>query len=520
MELYKKIGEYVNSGNYPFHMPGHKRNEKVVPISDMAGYDITEIEEFDNLHKPEGILKEAMELAAGVCHSDYAYFLVNGSTGGNLAGIFACTRRGDSVLIGRNCHKSVYNGIFLNELKPYYVYPQNVKDDEGRSWGFGGEILPEDVEAALDEHPEICLVIITSPTYEGIVSDIAGIAKAVHDRGKILMVDEAHGAHLGLERKNGKPGFFPESAITQGADIVVQSPHKTLTAYTQSGVLHLNGSLVDKKRLEMFLSILQSSSPSYILMAGLDRCYRLINEQGERLFSEYRKNLVNFYSEGERLKNLKVFRRKKKFDPSKLVIYGEGLTGMELAELLRTDFNIEVEMYSSDYILAMTGIGDRPEGFERLIEALKKIDAMIQNKMKKDSWEKGRAGLQIPEKRVGIISGEGKDTSEKMLYTPAEATGGFKRLHGNRTAKMLYTPAEAMGMECEPVKFEELKGRVAADYLYLYPPGIPIVVPGEVFDEKVLEGIREYKSSRVTVHGIDTEAMCIVEDTTHKMHGV
>lgn len=487
MELYKKLGQYSRAGVYPFHMPGHKRNGRLMPDVAAEQLDITEIEGFDNLHGPEGILKEAMEFAAKVCHSENTYFLVNGSTVGNLAGILACTKKGDTVLAARNCHKSVYNGIFLNELTVHYLYPDSVRDSKGLC-SFQGEILPEDVEEALLKYPEAKMVIITSPTYEGIVSDIGRIAKIVHSHGKILMVDEAHGAHFGLGRG------FPRSAVSMGADIVVQSPHKTLPAYTQSGVLHLNGSRVDKLTLEMYLSALQSSSPSYILMAGLDHCYHLIYEKGEELFLEYNKNLDGFYGKCKReLKHFSLFYREKLFDKSKLVICYRGASA-NLGEVLRRRYGIEVEMCAIDYVIAMTSVCDRPEGFERLYNALLELDGE----------EKAAAKGQFREDVSGMDGTDRKLHREKLGKESSISAEGKK---ADRAVMSIY---EAVFSKKERVELKSISGRIAADYIYAYPPGIPLVVPGEIFDEAILDMIENYENRGISVRGIkEGKALCV-----------
>ena len=229
-DLYRKLIEYAGSDYYPFHMPGHKRNinEGVCPYA----YDITEIEGFDNLHEPMGILRLAMEEAAAFYESDKTYFLVNGSTCGLLSAICALTAKEDKVLVARNCHKAVYNALFLHELMPVYIYPEYIE-----AWGISGGISPYKLAYLLEEHKEIRVVVITSPTYEGVVSDIEKIAAIVHEKQRILIVDEAHGAHFGMH------GELPRPALSKGADVVIQSLHKTLPALTQTALLHVKAIL-------------------------------------------------------------------------------------------------------------------------------------------------------------------------------------------------------------------------------------------------------------------------------------
>ena len=225
--------------------------------------DITEIEGFDNLHHAEGILKESMRWAAGVYGADRTYYLVNGSSCGILSAIGAVMRPGETMLVSRNCHKSVYHGLILNSLKPEYVYPQIIED-----LGIQGGISPDDVEKQLEECPEIRGVLIVSPTYDGVVSDISKIAEIVHRHNIPLIVDEAHGAHFPFGN-----GCFPKSALSCGADLVIQSLHKTLPSLTQTAVLHLKGNRVSRERLERCLQMYQSSSPSYVASDAAQRFY-------------------------------------------------------------------------------------------------------------------------------------------------------------------------------------------------------------------------------------------------------
>ena len=258
-------------------------SENIKKLADVYGLDITEIDGFDNLHQTVGILKREQEKAARLYGAEQTYFLVNGSTGGILSAIGAVTEKGGRLLMGRNCHKSVYHGAYLQELEVSYLYPELLEygmtgttavagTGNGTITGtIAGAVVPESVEEKLRKEPDIGAVLITSPTYEGVVSDVRKIAAIAHRYGKPLVVDEAHGAHFSLS------SYFPESAVHQNADLVIQSLHKTLPALTQTGVLHVSGERTDDNRVEEMLRIFQTSSPSYVLMAGIDRCVRLLD---------------------------------------------------------------------------------------------------------------------------------------------------------------------------------------------------------------------------------------------------
>ena len=225
-KLYDALIEYGKSDYVPFHMPGHKR--KVMEFENPYSFDITEIDGFDNLHHAEGILKEAQKYAAAVCQADETHFLVNGSSGGILSAVFSAAKQNGELIMARNCHKSVYHAAELRQLKTHFLYPQLLEE------GILGEISVEMTEEAMAEHPEAKTLILTSPTYDGVVSDVKGIVKAAHARGVTVIVDEAHGAHF------LKESGFPKSAVRCGADVVVQSTHKTLPALTQTALLHVN----------------------------------------------------------------------------------------------------------------------------------------------------------------------------------------------------------------------------------------------------------------------------------------
>lgn len=470
--LDQKLLQYSKAGVYPFHMPGHKR--KRLDFPNPYEIDITEIDGFDNLHHAEEILKEAQMRAADLYGSKRCFYLVNGSTCGLLAAICAATRKRDKVLVARNCHKAVYHALSLNELSAEYLYPLITKND------LQGQITPEQVDRALTENPDVTAVVITSPTYEGIVSDIEGIAREAHRHQVPLIVDAAHGAHLGFG--NG----FPENPVKQGADAVIMSLHKTLPSFTQTALLHLTSDRILATEVERYLGIFETSSPSYLFMAGMDACIRLLQEQGQELFSRYRRNLDAFYRDASRLTKLHVLtgndlKKEESFDwdDSKLVIFtgSTGLSGEELHGILLETYHLQMEMVSGSYVLGMTSIMDDEEGFCRLLNALHEIDADV-----------------IPGRES--VSGK-EDASEK------DAGGGqnfIRRMYrANPREMQIYQAAELPWTE---VSFEEAVGKMAAGYVFLYPPGIPLIVPGEIITREFIENIRECRERKLRVEGI------------------
>lgn len=255
-----------------------------------------------------------------------------------MSAILGVTDRGDKILVARNCHKSVYNAMYMNELTPVYVYPEYKKDLQ-----INGEVSCEDIEQELEECPDVKAVMIVSPTYDGVVSDVEKIAEAVHKRGIPLIVDEAHGAHFGFH------SYFPGNSNEKGADIVIHSVHKTLPALTQTALIHLNGELIDRERVRNYLHILQSSSPSYVLMASIDQCMTLLEEQRESLFASYVQGIEALRKELRKLKNLEILETEH-YDRSKFVISVRKteMTSKELAAKLLEIYHLQMEMTGRD----------------------------------------------------------------------------------------------------------------------------------------------------------------------------
>ena len=498
--LLERLTEYAGSDAYPFHMPGHKRREipDGIPggFPDPYGIDITEIDGFDNLHHAEGILKDAMDEAAAIYGADRSWYLVNGSTCGILSAVFATTENGGKILTARNCHKAVYHAICLNRLEAEYLYPEEITE-----FGINGGIRAEDVRKALEKDAMRCAgnsgdvrgkntkiqaVLITSPTYEGVVSDIRAIADAAHEYGIPLIVDEAHGAHLEYADQCHS---FPKSALEYGADIVIQSLHKTLPCFTQTAILHVKGKFVDQDRVSRYLSMFQTSSPSYLFMAGMERCIRYMDGDGRNGMVRYEERLEHFMERMEGLQVLEVldreicgkYRTVAGWDPSKIVVStmrAEDFHGEELAETLRRKYHLEMEMTAPEYVIAMTSLMDTEEGFERLGTALLEIDGALRHCVESEQQKE-----------------KGESKGKKRCETP-EATES-KVSHPVRRTLI----CEAMDADTERTALQDTVGKVSAEFVYLYPPGIPIITPGEVFTDVIVEKIVAYKAAGLLVQG-------------------
>lgn len=458
--LYDRLKAYSESDYYGFHMPGHKRNKKYVNAGLPCEWDITEIEGFDDLHHAEGILKDAQEQAAEVYRAEETHFLVNGSTVGLLSAILGVTEREDTILVARNCHKSVYHAIDMNELRPVYLYPEF--DSQA---GLNTKVSVDDVEKALVENPKIRAVVIVSPTYDGVVSDVKAIAETVHKRGIPLIVDEAHGAHFGFHP------YFPENANVQGADIVIHSLHKTLPSLTQTALLHMNGTLVNREAVREYLHMLQSSSPSYIFMASIDSCVNLLKQEREALFEPYVNRLKALRKLLKKLRRLQLVETES-YDRSKIVIAAGaiGISGKELQKRLLLDYHLQMEMAAGNYVLAMTSVGDTEEGFGRLEQALFELDQSLEEKVSEE------IKIKLPK--------------TELVYTIAQIRK-MKKMQKEDNVFVL--------------PWEESNGYISMEYAYLYPPGIPLIAPGELVTKEITDALLQYERLGFSVEGLHTD---------------
>ena len=464
--LYEKLINYGKSDFYGFHMPGHKRNGEIMENGLPYQIDITEIEGFDDLHHARELLKEAQERAARVYHAEETCYLINGSTSGILSGLLGCTHKGGRILAARNCHKSVYAAIYMHELDVEYIYPEY---DE--KTGLNGAIDADAVRRILlEDRTEHCgkttisAIVITSPTYDGVVSDIRRIADTVHEFGIPLIVDEAHGAHFGFHP------YFPENANQQGADVVIHSLHKTLPSLTQTALIHLNGNLINRERVRKYVHMLQTSSPSYVLMASMDECIRFL-EREQDAFVLYQERLKKLRRELKKLKKLQLVETNA-YDCSKIVISTkntvkgqEVYTGKLLYEELLTSYHLQMEMASREYVLAMTSVCDTEEGFRRLKEALFQIDESLERK------EIDNTSMELPRLQ--------------RVYTSAEA----ENLSEEKSNVEILLP-------------KECQERISLEYAYVYPPGIPLIVPGERISKKAVELLQLYEKSGFDIEGL------------------
>lgn len=467
-ELFEKLSAYGASDYYPYHMPGHKRRLKTDTMRELAQIDITEIDGFDNLHDAQDILKRIQEEAAAAYGAEESFFLVNGSTAGILSAISTAVSPGGKILMVRGAHKSAYHAAYLRDLQIAYLWP-------GVHPLFGCNLptTAKEVEEALQQTPDVQAVFIVSPTYEGLAADVKSIAEAAHKRNIPLIVDEAHGAHLGFD------GRWPESSVKQGADLVIQSLHKTLPAPTQTAILHVNGKLVDRCGLRRFLGIYQTSSPSYIFMAAMEDAIATTSANREKLFGDFWEYWKGMTESLSACRNL-IFLKEENSDPGKLAVMDKTgfLDGEQLYEMLLHKYHLQPEMAAGRYVLAMFTIGDTKEGYERLTKALLEIDEYITAERKQRTQEK-------------LMEREGNRMADAVtpvcIQKKTQAVIGIGRAWD--------TPKEW-------VLLKDAEGKTAGEYVNLYPPGSPIIVPGEIFTKDILTEIAAYRQQGFHVQGV------------------
>lgn len=474
---------YNAEGCYPWHMPGHKRRlNTIFPdiVENPFSIDVTEVGDLDEFHDPHGIISEAMNRAAEVYGSHKSYYLVNGSTCGIMAALSAVCRPGDKLIVARNCHKSVYNAIRLLQLRPIYIMPE-----WNEKLGMFGGVSPEQVRKMVKQYTDAKCVMLVSPTYEGVVSDVEKIAKIVHKAGVPLIVDEAHGAHFEfmsnvnetISTTNYKN--IPNPAIRLGADIVIESLHKTLPAMTQCAILHEKSNIVDTERLEEYLSIYQSTSPSYVFLATTEACIEKMNYERDGLFIIYKELLSEYRKRFAQLSHIHLveesdFKKQSAcgYDDGKLVFSvkdcgyesdGEiiAMTGTKLGTILQEEYGQMMEMAAGNYVIAMTSVADSKEAFESLYLAMESIDAQLTDV---------------------------EQSADTILY---------KTLPEHKM-----NIAEAREHKRVDIPFEDAIGKISGSYIYVYPPGIPIVTPGEVLSLDVMQEIKAAMDSDLNIKGI------------------
>jgi arginine/lysine/ornithine decarboxylase len=465
--LFDALMEYVNRETVPFHVPGHKKGIGIdEEYKNFIGenpfkIDVTVFKLVDSLHHPTGPIKKAQELASDAYGSEASFYSIHGTSGAIQAMIMSVVSSGDTIIVPRNVHKSVTAGIILSGAIPVYMQPELDK-----KIGIAHGVTPETVEETLKKHPEAKAVLIINPTYYGVATDIRKIADIVHSYDIPLIVDEAHGPHLSFNDK------LPLSAISAGADICAQSTHKIIGALTQCSLLHVNSKRVDMHRVQQILNLLQTTSPSYILMASLDCARRQIALHGEELLEKtiqlanYARNEINkipgLYCFGEELLGQSGVYA---LDPTKITVTCRdlGITGYDLDMILSNKYHIQVELSDLYNVLAVGSFGDTKESIDKLINALKEIS---EDYSSKDSIKPDFIDIPaIPERTI--------------------------------------IPRDAFNSSKISVALKDSIGMISGEFLLAYPPGIPVLCPGEKITSEIIEYVQKLKDAGLYVQGTE-----------------
>ncbi|WP_300279751.1 aminotransferase class I/II-fold pyridoxal phosphate-dependent enzyme [Peptacetobacter sp.] len=479
---------YINSGLsriiddeiVSFHMPGHKNGK----LYEKLGYkekmeklyktDTTEIPGTDNLHSPNDIIKESLQKTEAIFDSGKTYYLINGSTCGIQTAIMSTCNPEDKLIMSRDSHQSAINGCILGDIKPIYI---KADVDKKTNIQMGNSF--KNIKKAIDENIDSKAILLTYPTYYGVTIDLEKVIKYAHEKNIIVIIDEAHGAHLGLSSK------LPKTALSCGADIVIQSTHKTLPAFTQSSMMHISknaieNNIVNIDRIEKILKMTETSSPSYILMQSLEIAVDIYERYGKELIEELYKNIINFKNElnhykiniknklkneNYKLEEIEFFNIYNKDDFTKIFISSleVGLTGYELEEILRKNYNIQVELSNYCGVLMISTIGNDTNDFKKMKNALISIY--------EESNLKGR-------KKLNAIN------------------------YPNISPKIIFNPREAFYKEKINVKIEESIGKICGENIVPYPPGVCIIATGEIIQKEIIDYLKYCKKEGMEISGL------------------
>ena len=499
MPLADPLKEYIDSGRISFHIPGHKGRGSSAGMQALAelfsdrtlAADITEIDGFDDLHHPEGVIREAQRLAADLFGAEETFFLVNGTTSGIMAAVASVAYENAPILVCRDCHKSVTRGLILSGAMPIYI--ENKFDDELE---IPCGISVSSVREALENNPGVKGLILTNPSYYGTYSDLEEIVKLCHSRGAAVIADEAHGAQLYFTDQEGI-----REALCVGCDISVQSTHKMLGSLTQSSMLHVRGDIVDRKRLRYNVSFMNSTSPSYLLMSSLDAVRRSMAESGRGIW----KDVLSLVSDAQKaigcIDGMRCITHftdadgiHRRLEGSRLLISAQqlGLSGTRLAELLTQKHRIDVEFSDDIYIIAVGGSGSQKQEFDALVQALKEISEEYKDR-------------------------NGDET--RRIVSIGQKT---RRKETSFSHHSVMSPRNAFYSEHEVIPLKEAEGRTAAFEAAVYPPGMPVLYPGEAITEEIRDFLLDEIDKGSHLHGIIYEEdgmpmICVVAGKEESM---
>jgi len=459
--LKKQLKDLNKINHFRFHMPGHKGQGHDF---DLFAYDITEIPGADNLHDPQGIIGEVQEKCAKAYGSEEAAILVNGTTTGIHSAILGACSPGEKLLVPTNCHRSVFGALAIGRIEGVFITPEF-----NPLMGFAKEVSLDSVKEAIIKYPESCGMVLTNPTYYGTTSDVQAIGDYLHGQGKFLIVDEAHGAHLHFNQE------LPLDAIAAGADVSIQSTHKILGSLTQSSLIHFQGIRINRQRVKQFLSLLQSSSPSYPLMISVEEAVDTAFEHGEAIFKKIIKAHKMFFKSQPINAPITLYSGDDSgtgYDQSKWLFHTRGIAGSRVEEILSKTYGIQCELSGNNHVLAMTGIGTTQDALKALTKAIKDLNKQI------------IAGeLQAETLRPS------PDLPQEFLFDEAVKTEVplWKGLYSHK----------------EKCSLAEANDRLAGDFIIPYPPGIPVLLPGSRIDKEMIASLNHLMDHGISIVGIN-----------------
>jgi len=468
--LLAAMNNYVADGTVPFHTPGHKQGKGMHPrLESILGrktlaLDLALMAELDDLHEPHGCIKLAQDLAASLYGADHSYFVVNGTTGGIYAMILTIAGPGDKIIVPRNAHRSIIGGIILSGAIPVFIHPET-----DRELGLAMGVTPLTVEEAIQKHPDAKGVVIINPTYYGVATDLKQIVDIVHKHGMAVVVDEAHGPHLKFN------DALPMQALDAGADICAQSTHKIVGAMTQCSMVHCRADRISVPRLKAMLQLVQSTSPNYILLASLDVARMQLATEGNELVQRAVELAGWVRDEINAIPGLYCFGREKignpgvhSLDPTKITVTvkGLGLKGAEAERILREHYKVQVELSDMYNILFLITFGDGEKEARVLVDALRDMALKYGGKNDFSLMDDVYSQVTYP------------DMPEQVL-----------------------SPRQALFGQTRTVPFTEAAGKICAEIITFYPPGIPLLCPGERISEDVIEYCRRLQDAGLHISG-------------------
>lgn len=492
MPIYKKLSYIYKSELTSFHMPGHKYGK----IYEKLGYDkymdklykldTTEILGTDNLHNAQGVIRKSQDNTKRILLADMdpvdregldLLYLVNGSTCGIEAAIMTACKSGSSIIMNRGCHQSAYNACILARVKPIFV-----KEEIDKENNILMGARPEDYLEAIRSNPQASAVFITRPSYYGMSQDIDQVVELAHEYQMLVIVDEAHGAHFGLSH------LLPKSAVYSGADMVIQSVHKTLPSLTQSSILIYRKRALDTARLTSVLSMVETSSPSYVMLMSIEVCYDIYEKSGRVLMQNLMNNIYRFK---RGLKDYKVFTTS---DPSKIFVntIEKGINGYDFAKVLRHRYNIQVELSNYSGVLFLATIANTKSDFDKTLVAMKDI---------------------LDRKLFSVLADFKEYISEHARQERFQSIGSIYRSRPISLDLPVAIPerdmdlSQAFDADKEDIRIEESLGRISGEFVIPYPPGVAILAPGELVDQDLIDFLVRARDINIDINGMESHSL-------------